>query len=158
MSDPIVVPQAVVLFQLNGLSDVESAMPARVEVEYARLALPSDMDPAVIRAQTDDCGDLYPLARGLPAEALQVVTQDMGAVPQDIGLVGLITNRFVSLVTPGISSVDQPAFELGKAAAKLFIETMHNESDMSHVEEVLKVKLIVRESSQRIVPKNGRTK
>lgn len=86
VSDPIVVPQAVVLFQLNGLSDVESAMPARVEVEYARLALPSDMDPAVIRAQTDDCGDLYPLARGLPAEALQVVTQDMGAVPQDIGL------------------------------------------------------------------------
>ncbi|MDF2380247.1 LacI family DNA-binding transcriptional regulator [Nostoc ellipsosporum NOK] len=79
-------------------------------------------------------------------------------MPQDIGLVGFNNEPVVSLVTPGISSVDQPAFELGKAAAKLFIETMHNESDMSHVEEVLKVKLIVRESSQRIVPKNGRTK
>lgn len=86
VSDPIVVPQAVVLFQLNGLSDVESAMPARVEVEYARFALPSDMDPAVIRQQADDCGDLYPLARGLPPEALRVETMDMGAVPQDIGL------------------------------------------------------------------------
>jgi len=79
-------------------------------------------------------------------------------MPQDIGLVGFNNEPVVSLVTPGISSVDQPAFELGKIAAKLFIETMHNESDMSHVEEVLKVKLIVRESSQRIVTKNGRTK
>jgi DNA-binding LacI/PurR family transcriptional regulator len=79
-------------------------------------------------------------------------------MPQDIGLVGFNNEPVVSLVTPGISSVDQPAFELGKIAAKLFIETMHNESDMSHVEEVLKVKLIVRESSQRIVAKNGRTK
>lgn len=79
-------------------------------------------------------------------------------MPQDIGLVGFNNEPVVSLVTPGISSVDQPAFELGKIAAKLFIETMHNESDMSHVEEVLKVKLIVRESSQRIVQKNGRTK
>lgn len=86
VSDPIVAPQAVVLFQLNGISDVESRMPARVEVEYARFALPASADPAAIRAQADDCGDLYPLARGLPAEALQVVTQDMGAVPQDIGL------------------------------------------------------------------------
>lgn len=79
-------------------------------------------------------------------------------MPQDIGLVGFNNEPVVSLVTPGITSVDQPAFELGKIAAKLFIETMHNENDMSHVEEVLKVKLIVRESSQRIVPKNGRTK
>lgn len=86
VSDPIVVPQAVVLFQLNGVSDVEASAPARVEVEYARFALPADMDPAVIRAQADGCGDLYPIARDLPAEALQVVTQDMGAVPQDIGL------------------------------------------------------------------------
>ena len=86
ISDPIVAPQAVVLFQLNGISDVESQMPARVEVEYARFALPPSVDPAEIRAQADDCGDLYPLARKLPPEALQVATQDMGAVPQDIGL------------------------------------------------------------------------
>jgi len=79
-------------------------------------------------------------------------------MPQDIGLVGFNNEPVVSLVTPGISSVDQPAFELGKMTAKLFIETVHNNSDMSMVEEVLKPKLIVRESSLRIVPKNGRSK
>ncbi|WP_158241808.1 peptidylprolyl isomerase [Tabrizicola sp. TH137] len=86
VSDPIVVPQAVVLFQLNGISDVESAMPAQVEVEYAQFALPPNLDPATIRAQVDGCGDLYPLARGLPPEQLRLTTQMMGAVPQDIGL------------------------------------------------------------------------
>lgn len=79
-------------------------------------------------------------------------------MPQDIGLVGFNNEPVTSLVTPGISSVDQPAFELGKIAAKLFIETMHNNDDMSNVEEVLKPKLIIRESSQRILPKIGRTK
>lgn len=74
------------LFQLNGLTDAESAQPARVEVEYAQFALPLGTDPATIRTQTDDCGDLYPLARGLPADQLRVTTQLMGEVPQDIGL------------------------------------------------------------------------
>jgi len=79
-------------------------------------------------------------------------------MPQGIGLVCLNNEPVTSLVTPGISSVEQPAFELGKVAAKLFIETMHNDNDMSEVEEVLKTKLIIRESSQRIIPKNGRVK
>lgn len=97
VSDPIVVPQAVVLFQLNGISDVESAMPARVEVEYAQFLLPASIDPATIRARVDGCDDLYPLARGLPAEQLRVTTQMMGEVPQDIGLelAKLDPNEFV---------------------------------------------------------------
>jgi LacI family transcriptional regulator len=78
-------------------------------------------------------------------------------MPHDIGLVGFNNEPVTNLVTPRISSVDQPAFELGKIAAKLFIERVHN-NDMDHVEEVLKPKLYVRESSQRIIPKNGRIK
>ncbi|HYE53362.1 MAG TPA: LacI family DNA-binding transcriptional regulator [Chitinophagaceae bacterium] len=80
-------------------------------------------------------------------------------MPHDIGLVGFNNEPVVNLVTPGISSVEQPAFELGKLAAKLFIETVHNNNtDMSSVEEVLKCKLIIRESSLRTLAKNGRSK
>ncbi|HEX7846421.1 MAG TPA: substrate-binding domain-containing protein, partial [Chitinophagaceae bacterium] len=79
-------------------------------------------------------------------------------MPQDIGLVGFNNEPVTSLVTPGISSVDQPAFELGKIAAKLFIETVHQDKDISDVDEVLKPKLIIRESSQKNISKNGRTK
>jgi DNA-binding LacI/PurR family transcriptional regulator len=77
-------------------------------------------------------------------------------MPQDIGLVGFNNEPVVSLVTPKISSVDMPSFELGKVAAKLFIETMHNNEDMSKVEEVLKPKLFVRESSLRSGVKGGK--
>ena len=70
-------------------------------------------------------------------------------MPDDIGLVGFNNEPVVRLVTPSITSVDQPAFELGKTAAKLFIEQMHNEEDMSGVDIVLKPRLIVRESSVR---------
>lgn len=70
-------------------------------------------------------------------------------MPTDIGLVGFNNEPVTSLVTPSITSVEQPAFELGKAAAKLFIEQMHHEEDLSDIEKVLKPKLIVRESSLR---------
>ncbi len=79
-------------------------------------------------------------------------------MPHDVGLVGFNNEPVTSLVTPAISSIEQPCFEMGKIAAKLFIETVHNKNDMSHVQEVLKTKLFIRESSQRIVPKNGRPK
>lgn len=79
-------------------------------------------------------------------------------MPADIGLVGFNNEPVTSLVSPSISSVDQPAFDLGKVAAKLFVEMMHNNDDMSHIKEVLKPKLFVRESSQRIPVKNTRGK
>ncbi len=41
-------------------------------------------------------------------------------MPQDIGLVGFNNEPVVGLVTPAISSVEQPSFELGKSAAMLF--------------------------------------
>jgi LacI family transcriptional regulator len=79
-------------------------------------------------------------------------------MPTDIGLVGFNNEPVTRLVSPQISSVDQPAFELGKMAARLFIESMHNNEDMSQVEEVLKPKLYIRESSMRNITKNGRSK
>ena len=79
-------------------------------------------------------------------------------MPEDIGLVGFNNEPVVSLVTPNITSVDMSSFELGKAAAKLFIETMHHHEDMTTVEQVLRPKLYIRESSQRIFPKSNRQK
>jgi LacI family transcriptional regulator len=71
-------------------------------------------------------------------------------MPHDIGLVSFNNEPVVSLVSPQISSVEMFGFELGKTAAKLFIETMHNQEDMSLVEKVMKPKLFIRESSIRI--------
>lgn len=70
-------------------------------------------------------------------------------IPEDIGLVGFNNEPLLSLVTPGISSIDMPAFELGKMAAKIFIESLHAGENRLPENQVLKPKLIIRESSKR---------
>jgi DNA-binding LacI/PurR family transcriptional regulator len=101
---------------------------------------------------------IFTISDRMAIGAMLAIKEKGLSMPNDIGLVGFNNEPVTNLVTPTISSVDQPAFELGKVAAKLFIERVHNNEDMSHVEEVLRPKLIIRESSQRIVPKNGRIK
>ena len=72
-------------------------------------------------------------------------------MPNDIGLVGMNNDPSTRLVTPTISTVEMPAFELGKTAAKMFIEMMHSDKDMNDEQIVLRPKLIIRESSLKIV-------
>lgn len=71
-------------------------------------------------------------------------------MPSDIGLVGFNNEPVLSLLTPGISSVEQPCFEMGKIAAKLFIECLHSDATKTVRNEVMRPKLFVRESSKRI--------
>lgn len=69
-------------------------------------------------------------------------------MPQDIALVGFNNEPITKLLSPSISSVDQPAFEMGKTAARLFIELMHADSETPAPTVTLKPELIVRESSR----------
>lgn len=77
------------------------------------------------------------------------------SMPNDIALVSFNNEPMVSLVTPGITSVEIQSFEMGKAAAKLFIETMHHPEDLSYTNTdiILKPKLYIRESSQKLTSK-----
>lgn len=102
---------------------------------------------------------IFTISDRMAIGAMLAIKEKGLTMPHDIGLVGFNNEPVTRLVTPCISSVDQPAFEVGKMAAKLFIERVHNnESDMNQVEEILKPKLFIRESSQRLAPKNGRYK
>lgn len=78
-------------------------------------------------------------------------------MPEDIGLVGFNNEPALSLVTPEISSVEQPSFDLGKAAAKLFIEKLHNTESMENGIEILSPKLYIRASSLRNFTKTSLT-
>jgi DNA-binding LacI/PurR family transcriptional regulator len=69
-------------------------------------------------------------------------------IPRDIGLVGFNDEPIMSLLTPPISSVFQPAFEMGKLAVKLFIEQIHSEELVIPPPIVLKPKLVIRVSSK----------
>ena len=77
-------------------------------------------------------------------------------MPDDIGLVGFNNEPVTSLVTPSISSVEMYAAEMGKATARLFLEMLHSDADMTKEEIIIKPKLFIRESSQRIITNKAR--
>ena len=94
---------------------------------------------------------IFTISDRLAIGAMLAIKQKGLNMPHDIGLVGFNDEPILNLVSPTISSVEMPSFELGKLAAKLFIEALHNvDDDMSSIEKVLKTKLFVRESSLRI--------
>lgn len=75
-------------------------------------------------------------------------------MPDDIGLVGFNNEPSLALFSPSISSVEQPSFEIGKMAGKLFIEQFLNNEFSNNKEIVLKPKLFIRESSLRLAKKS----
>lgn len=73
-------------------------------------------------------------------------------MPDDICLIGFNNEPITKLLFPAISSVDQPAFEMGKAAAKIFIELVNGHEKANDTTISLKPSLVIRESSQKINP------
>lgn len=94
---------------------------------------------------------IFTISDRMAVGAMLAIKEKGLQMPNDIGLVGFNNEPVTSLVTPAISSVEQPAFEIGKATAKLFIEMMHNDADMTDKTIILKPKLVVRQSSLKQV-------
>jgi peptidyl-prolyl cis-trans isomerase SurA len=87
VSDPVTVPGAVVLFQLRDVALDPAAEPIAVTVEWADFLIADDAETvAEIRANSDDCTDLYALANGLPEDRLTVTKGPATEVPGDVGL------------------------------------------------------------------------
>jgi DNA-binding LacI/PurR family transcriptional regulator len=90
---------------------------------------------------------IFTISDRMAIGALLAIKEKGLDIPQEIGLVGFNNEPVTSLVTPQITSVDMPAFEIGKAAAKLFIEVMHHPEKVVIEEQILKPKLFIRKSS-----------
>jgi peptidyl-prolyl cis-trans isomerase SurA len=90
VSEPVVVPNAVVLFQLRDIEETVGPASAGVEVEYAQYLIPDTPEAAVeiarLRANVSRCAELYAEAQGQPVEQLTVSTASMGTIPQDVAL------------------------------------------------------------------------
>ncbi|MFV0553598.1 MAG: LacI family DNA-binding transcriptional regulator [Mangrovibacterium sp.] len=72
-------------------------------------------------------------------------------VPQEFGLIGFSDEPASALVTPSISTLKQPAYEMGEKAAELLIREIESKQiSAEHQTIVVPTELIVRESSKRI--------
>jgi len=83
------------------------------------------------------------------ALGLMMYLKKMGIIiPENIGIVGFSDEPFSELITPTLSTLRQPAFEMGEKAAGLLIERIEkNENPSDFKTIVMPTKLIIRESS-----------
>jgi LacI family transcriptional regulator len=66
-------------------------------------------------------------------------------VPNDIGLVGFTDEFHATVVTPELTSIVHPTFQIGESAARLFIDQTKRSATPQMI--ILKTELKVRESS-----------
>ncbi len=72
------------------------------------------------------------------------------AVPQEFGLIGFSDEPASALVTPSISTLKQPAYEMGENAAELLIREIEStQTTIEHQTIVVPTELIARESSRK---------
>ena len=70
-------------------------------------------------------------------------------IPEDIAIVGFSNEPFSELVTPSISTIKQPGFEMGQKAAELLIKQIGSKVKPKNYQTiVMETELIVRNSSQ----------
>lgn len=70
------------------------------------------------------------------------------AIPEQVALVGFSNNPNTAIVRPRLTTVNQPAFEMGRSAALLLLEKMAGKKGAEGSETiVLPTELLVRESS-----------
>ena len=72
-------------------------------------------------------------------------------IPDDFCVVGFSNDPFTQFMEPSISSVDQSPVEMGRMAAKVFLEQMASEQTVKiHKKVILPAKLVIRKSSSKI--------
>ncbi|MBU2997288.1 LacI family transcriptional regulator [Cellulophaga baltica] len=82
--------------------------------------------------------------------ALQVLNEKKIKIPEDIALVGFGNEPFTAMVTPTITSVKQHSEEIGKLAAKSFLDHVEKTTVTQNLNKIiLDAALIIRDSSKK---------
>ena len=83
------------------------------------------------------------------AVAIMVAAKERGLkIPEDVAVIGFNNEPVDELLEPSLTSIDQPAFQMGYESAKLIIERIED-SSKKITQTVLKSDLIIRNSTNR---------
>lgn len=84
-----------------------------------------------------------------------LATRELGVkVPEELGIIGFDNIRESSLVIPSLTTVAQPSYEMGKIACEFFINRRNN-PNLPIQSITLSPRLVIRESTRRIIEKGG---
>ena len=92
VSDPIPIPNAIALFQMRAIEEIEAPETDIVAIEYASFLIPggqsasAQAEAAKVRDRVDSCDDLYGVAKGLPEERLERTALPVDEIPGDVAL------------------------------------------------------------------------
>jgi DNA-binding LacI/PurR family transcriptional regulator len=82
-------------------------------------------------------------------EMMYTIRQTGLRVPEDVAILGFNNENTGKFIEPSLSTIDQPAHQMGTAAAELLINRIHH-PDLANEERIVKSKLIIRKSTTRI--------
>jgi len=81
---------------------------------------------------------------------MQVLKERQIAIPDTVSVVGFTNEPVSRFIEPSLTTVAQPAYEMGQIAAKLFIQEMESKEETRPVTRILKTELIIRNSTRKI--------
>lgn len=92
VTEPLQLENAILLFQLRAIEEVDVSAPAPAAIDYAALYLPGGRSDQTMRQarqiedRVDTCDDLYGVAKRMPREALERGAKAPGEIPQDVAI------------------------------------------------------------------------
>ncbi|MCY7353070.1 MAG: LacI family transcriptional regulator [Cytophagaceae bacterium] len=110
-----------------------------VELTHRLMSLPNPPD------------GLLALSDRIAVGALIALKERGVRLPDEVALVGFNNEPLNALLTPSLTSVAQPAEEIGREAARLLIAQLESPQPVPPVVLILPTYLVVRESSQKTV-------
>lgn len=136
--------------RLKGYVDAleQSQLPSRNGlIRYGGLHEPdgySSMDALLSEGTIPDA--IFAVNDPVAVGAFQRIKEAGLKIPDDVAIMGYSNNKITALVDPPLTTVDQPAFEMGRKSAELLIDTIEHRT-VEPKTLVLDARLIVRGST-----------
>ena len=82
--------------------------------------------------------------------AMQVLKEKQIKIPEEISMIGFTNEPVSNFIEPSLTTVSQPSYEMGRIAAKLFIDQVENPESFKPVTKVLHTEFIIRNSTRKV--------
>lgn len=90
---------------------------------------------------------VFSLSDKLTLGAMQFIQINNIQVPDQLGIIGFSNSNVSQLFNPALTIIQQPAYEMGKAATELLLKTIESKRPVDFEKRILPAELIVRNST-----------
>jgi LacI family transcriptional regulator len=114
----------------------------------------------LINEPTEACADLlnsnerpdafFCMNDPIAIEVIQVAKAKGLRIPEDISVVGFTNEPVSQYIEPSITTMAQPSYEIGRVAAKLFLQQLEEKDDFKPVTTIIPTELIIRNSTRKL--------